>query len=309
MDSRFLETVRLLIDVAPFVFTKSDFALKGGTAINLFLHDLPRLSVDIDLVYTNLEHSGRDSALEAIENNLRDVATLLESRLGVTVRPTTSGSEHESKLFISRGPVLLKVEVNHVFRGAVYPLVTGSLSPQAQERFSRALSVPMLDPDELYASKLVAALDRQHPRDLFDVMLLFEGTGITSRVRRAFTVYLAGHNRPMHELLSPRAKDIRSEFESDFAGMTTREVSVEQLEKVRERIFRELPDSLDEAERSFLISVNRCEPDWEILGLAGIDKLPAIRWKLLNLGKLAGANRKKYSQMLRSLEDRLSGKA
>jgi len=309
MDSRFLGTVRLLIDVAPFVFTKSDFALKGGTAINLFLHDLPRLSVDIDLVYTNLEHSGRDSALEAIENNLRDVANLLESRLGVTVRPTTSGSKHESKLFISRGPVLLKVEVNHVFRGAVYPLVTGSLSPQAQERFSRALTVPMLDPDELYASKLVAALDRQHPRDLFDVMLLFEGTGITPRVRRAFTVYLAGHNRPMHELLSPRAKDIRSEFESDFAGMTTREVSVEQLEEVRERIFRELPDSLDEAERSFLISVNHCEPDWEILGLAGIDKLPAIRWKLLNLGKLAGANRKKYSLMLRSLEDRLSGKA
>jgi len=309
MDSRFLGTVRLLIDVAPFVFTRSDFALKGGTAINLFLHDLPRLSVDIDLVYTNLEHSGRDSALEAIENNLRDVANLLESRLGVTVRPTTSGSEHESKLFISRGPVLLKVEVNHVFRGAVYPLVTGSLSPQAQERFSRALTVPMLDPDELYASKLVAALDRQHPRDLFDVMLLFEGTGITPQVRRAFTVYLAGHNRPMHELLSPRAKDIRSEFESDFAGMTTREVSVEQLEEVRERIFRELPDSLDEAERSFLISVNRCEPDWEILGLAGIDKLPAIRWKLLNLGKLAGANRKKYSQMLMSLEDRLSGKA
>lgn len=309
MDSRFLETVRLLIDVAPFVFTKADFALKGGTAINLFLHDLPRLSVDIDLVYTNLEHAGRDSTLEAIESDLRGVATLLEGRLGVTVRPATSGSEHESKLFISRGPVLLKVEVNHVFRGAVYPLVMGTLSPQAQERFSRALSVPMLDPDELYASKLVAALDRQHPRDLFDVMLLFEGTGITPRVRRAFTVYLAGHNRPMHELLSPRAKDIRSEFESDFAGMTTREVSVEQLEEVRERIFRELPDSLDEAERSFLISVNRCEPDWEILGLAGIDRLPAIRWKLLNLGKLAGANRKKYSQMLRSLGDRLGGKA
>ena len=234
MDSRFIETVRLLIDVAPFVFSKTCFALKGGTAINLFLHDLPRLSVDIDLVYTDLEHTGRDSALEAIEGELRDIAKLLESKLGVTVRPTTSGSEHESKLFISRGPVLLKVEVNHVFRGAVYPLVTGTLSPQAQARFSRALSVPMLDPDEIYASKLVAALDRQHPRDLFDVMLMLEGGGITPRIRRAFTVYLAGHNRPMHELLAPRPKDIRQEFVSDFAGMTSRDVTVEQLEEALE---------------------------------------------------------------------------
>lgn len=304
MDSRFIDTVRLLIDVAPFVFSQTCFALKGGTAINLFLHDLPRLSVDIDLVYTDLEHTARDSALEAIESALRNVSTLLESKLRVTVRPTTSGSEHESKLFISRGPVLLKVEVNHVFRGAVYPLVTGTLSPQAQARFSRALSVPMLDPEEVYASKLVAALDRQHPRDLFDVMLMLEGGGITPRMRRAFTVYLAGHNRPMHELLSPRPKDIQAEFESDFVGMTNMEVSVEQLEEVRERIFRELPVSLDEAERSFLLSVNRCEPDWKVLGLTGIENLPAIRWKLLNLGKLARTNPKKYALNQKSLEEK-----
>lgn len=305
MDSRYIDTVRLLIDVAPFVFSKDCFALKGGTAINLFLQDLPRLSIDIDLVYTNLEHTDRDSALEAIESALRDVSELLENKLGVTVRPGVSGSEHESKLFISRGAVLLKVEVNHVFRGVVYPLVIGTLSSQAQARFSRALSVPMLDPDELYASKLVAALDRQHPRDLFDVKLMLECDGITPRIRRAFTVYLAGHNRPMHELLSPHIKDIRQEFESDFIGMSNREVSLKQLEEVRERIFLELPASLDEAERSFLLSVNRCEPDWDALGLPDIDNLPAIKWKLLNLKKLAQANPKKYAMVLKALEDKL----
>jgi hypothetical protein len=254
MDSRYLDTVRLLIDVAPFVFTADCFALKGGTAINLFLRDMPRLSVDIDLVFTDLEQPDRSAALAAIERKLGEIAERLERMLGVKVRPTTSGSEHESKLFISRGPVLLKVEVNHVFRGAVYPLVTGSLSAQAQIRYSRALSIPMLDPDELYASKLAAALDRQHPRDLYDVMLLMEADGITPRIRRAFSVYLAGHNRPMQELLSPRPKDIRREFASDFTGMTTSEVTVEQLESVRTVLFRELPASLDEAERRFLLS-------------------------------------------------------
>lgn len=301
MDSRYLDTVRLLIDAAPFVFTQKCFALKGGTAINLFLEDMPRLSVDIDLVFTDLECPDRDSALMAIESALHGVAELLQTKLGVTVRPTTSGSDHESKLFISRGPVLLKVEVNHVFRGAVYPLVTGSLSLETQKRFSRALSVPMLDPDELYASKLVAALDRQHPRDLFDVMLLFERGGITPRMRRAFTVYLAGHNRPIHELLAPHHKDIRVEFESDFAGMTNREVTVEQLIEVREQLFRELPASLDGLEREFLLSVNRCEPDGEILGLPGIENLPAIRWKLVNLRKLSKSNRTKYIAITESL--------
>lgn len=307
MDSRYLDMVRLLIDVAPFVFTADCFALKGGTAINLFLRDMPRLSVDIDLVFTDLEQPGRSAALAVIERKLGEIAERLERMLGVKVRPTTSGSEHESKLFISRGPVLLKVEVNHVFRGAVYPLVTGSLSAQAQIRYSRALSIPMLDPDELYASKLAAALDRQHPRDLFDVMLLLEAGGITPRIRRAFVVYLAGHNRPMQELLSPRPKDIRREFASDFAGMTSNEVTVEQLESVREVLFQDLHASLDEAERRFLLSVKRIEPEWEILGLPGIERLPAIQWKLLNLSRLKKSNPKKYAKAFAELERNLFG--
>jgi len=305
MDSRYLDTVRLLVDVAPFVFAGSFFALKGGTAINLFLRDMPRLSVDIDLVFTDLERPDRSTVLAAIEEELGKIANRLERMLRVKVRPTTSGSEHESKLFISRGLVLLKVEVNHVFRGTVFPPVTGTLSAQAQARFARALSIPMLDPDELYASKLVAALDRQHPRDLFDVMLLLEAEGITPRMRRAFSVYLAGHNRPMQELLSPRRKDIGREFVSDFAGMTMREVTVEQLEEVREVLFNELPASLDEAERRFLLSVKGLEPDWSILGIPGLERLPAVQWKLLNLARLKKANPKKYFLAFAALEKSL----
>lgn len=302
MHSRYLDIVRLLIDAAPFVFSEKCFALKGGTAINLFVEEMPRLSVDIDLVFTDLSCPDRESALVAIEQALHRIAHLLESKLRVTVRPTTSGSDHESKLFVSRGPVMLKIEVNHVFRGAVYPVVNGSLSKYAQNRFERELTVPMLDPDELYASKLVAALDRQHPRDLFDVMLLLAGRGITPRIRRAFTVYLAGHNRPIHELLSPHAKDIKAEFESDFAGMTEQEVTLEQLLATREVLFRTLPSTLDAAEREFLRAVNRREPSGELLGLPGIEQLPAIRWKLMNLNMLAQKNARKYRTVVDSLQ-------
>jgi hypothetical protein len=118
-------------------------------------------------------------------------------------------------------------------------------------------------------------------------MLLFERGGITPRIRHAFTVYLSGHNRPIHELLATHHKDIRVEFESDFAGMTNREVTVEQLIEVREQLFYELPASLDDLEREFLLSVNRCEPDGETIGMLGIENLPAIQWKLVNLRKLS----------------------
>ena len=58
MNQIYLDTARLLTQVAPFVFTDGTFALKGGTAINLFVRDMPRLSVDLDLVFTDHQPSG-----------------------------------------------------------------------------------------------------------------------------------------------------------------------------------------------------------------------------------------------------------
>jgi len=223
----------------------------------------------------------------------------------VRVQRTTSGSDLETKLFVSRGDTRVKIEVNHVFRGSVYPVVEGDLISEAEDMFEREVSVPMLDADELYASKLVAALDRQHPRDLFDVMLLNENGGITPRMRRAFVVYLAGHNRPMHELLPSQANDIKDVYENEFVGMTTREVSLKELEDTRERLFDELPPALDEVERQFLRSIHRLEPEWSLLEVPGIETLPAIQWKLLNLRRLKESNPDKFVQMLGALEQQL----
>jgi hypothetical protein len=192
-----------------------------------------------------------------------------------------------------------------VFRGTVYPTVERGLTPQAEELFSREVVVPMLAPDELYASKLVAALDRQHPRDLFDVMLLYDNGGITPRMRRAFVVYLAGHNRPMHELLPPRQQDVREPFASEFVGMTAQAVGIEQLEATRERLFAEVPTALDEAERKFLVSMHQLEPEWDLLGIPGVERLPALRWKILNLERLKQQNRPKFDEMSGALAERL----
>lgn len=70
----------------------------------------------------------------------------------------------------------------------------------------------------------MAAMDRQHPRDLFDVMELFAYGGITPAIRRAFVVYLASHNRTIHEVLFPTPKDITLAYAGSFVGMTAARV-------------------------------------------------------------------------------------
>lgn len=210
MDKAYIELVRLLLASAPAIFEMPHFAMKGGTAINLFIEDMPRLSVDIDVVYTD-HQATRDEALKSISKGLEAVRKrLAKAGLEADVSATKDGDE--IKLFIRRGRNQVKVEVNHVFRGTVMPVETRQLGNEARKLFTTELSVPVLATSELYGSKLVAAMDRQHPRDLFDVRGLFERGGLAAEVVECFVCYLAGHNRPVHEVLFSRDLDMSSAF-------------------------------------------------------------------------------------------------
>jgi Nucleotidyl transferase AbiEii toxin, Type IV TA system len=135
----------------------------------------------------------------------------------------------------------------------------------------------------MYGGKLVAAMDRQHPRDLFDVMQLFAQEGITTGIRRAFVVYLASHNRPIHEVLFPALRDIRNEYENSFEAMTEDPVEFGALLAARDRMVRELQQGLSAPERRFLLSLVAGHPEWSVLGVEHLEHLPALRWKLQNL--------------------------
>jgi predicted nucleotidyltransferase component of viral defense system len=291
VNEAYVRTVRLLLDVLPAVFTNPDFAMKGGTALNLFVQDMPRLSVDIDVVFTPHDAS-RDVALAAIGVELVAVADRAR-RMGHRVLAPKTSEGHEAKLFIQAEGVEVKVEVNHVFRGTVLPTVTRTLVPAARQRFSASVDVPVLSSAELYGSKLVAALDRQHPRDLFDVKLMLEtGYRWDEATLDCFVVYLAGHNRPMHEVLFPNLKPMAAIFENEFEGMTVRPVEVAELEQARENIVHGLPNALLPRQRDFLLSMARAAPDWTLLPYAHLDRLPALQWKLLNLQKLRRSARR-----------------
>ena len=175
--------------------------------------------------------------------------------------------------------------------------------PRAEELFQLSVTARTLSVADLYGGKLCAALDRQHPRDLFDVMVLLRNEGLTDDIRKAFVVYLASHDRPMNELLDPVRKDVRQIYESEFAGMTVDEVEYKDLVDAREQLISALGQQLASEEKAFLISVKEGNPVWNLLGIAGIDKLPAIQWKLLNIRKL---NKDKHAEALTRLKKKLS---
>jgi len=299
-ESAFYLQADLLLQVLPFVHEEECFALKGGTALNFFIRDFPRLSVDIDLVYLPLED--RPATLQGIEAGLERIARKVERALGANVRRQRLKEGNQvHKLFI-RGinGAEIKVEPNLIIRGALFPAADLMLATAAQEFFQRAVRMRVLSLAELYGGKICAALDRQHPRDLFDVHWMLRNEGITDDIRRAFVVFLGSHDRPMNELLTPNRKELAGVYASQFEGMAREEVSLHELERAREELIHKINGDLRPNERSFLLSIKRLEPEWEVLGLPNLDEFPGIKWKLYNLRKMKEDKRLAPERLLRS---------
>jgi len=121
----------------------------------------------------------------------------------------------------------------------------------------------------IYAGKIVAALDRQHPRDLFDVRDLLANEGIDETLRRAFLVYLLSHNRPIFEVLAPKRKSITAEFGRGFKGMTAEPISIDELTSAGESLIDVAVGKMPEQHRRFLLSFERGKPEWPLLELPG----------------------------------------
>jgi predicted nucleotidyltransferase component of viral defense system len=290
-DSPFYAQVELLLRVLPLVAKEDAFALKGGTAINLFIRNMPRLSVDIDLTFLPL--LDRDTTFSQIGAGLTRIKQRIEGAFrDVQADLVTFGRfSAPTSMSVHSPSARIRIEVNVVVRGAVYPIVVLPLCQRAQDAFEVFSEVQTLSLADLYGGKLCAALDRQHPRDLFDVKLLLSNEGITEEIRKAFLVYLISHSRPMNELLAPRWQDLDASFNREFRGMTPEDVTVDELKEVRETMLLALQQALTRDERAFLVSLKRGEPIWDLLGMPNVAPLPAVQWKLANIQTMAIAKR------------------
>jgi predicted nucleotidyltransferase component of viral defense system len=287
----------LLVRTLPLVAEETSFALKGGTAINLFVRDMPRLSVDIDLTY--LPVADRASSLADINAAMLRLAERI--RAGISGSEVTSarlkGENVLTKHFVEERGVQIKIEVTPVLRGCVFEAETRAVSPKVEDQFGFA-EITVVSFADLYGGKLVAALDRQHPRDLFDVRDLLANEGIDATVRKAFAVYILSHNRPVAEVLAPARLDVAQEFTRGFAGMTEQPVTLEDLYRAREEFIADLVGNMPGEHRRFLISFEKGEPEWGLLDVPHAEQLPAVQWRLHNLAKI---DRKKRDKLVEEL--------
>jgi predicted nucleotidyltransferase component of viral defense system len=295
-NNPYYKQVQLLMQMLPFVATESCFALKGGTAINLFVRDFPRLSVDIDLVY--LPNHQRNEALVQIKMALQRIAATASQNIhGLQIHPAFLDNPDSLRLIITKAGVRIKIELSPVLRGTVYDPVLMETSPLAEDAFGY-VEMPVVSLADLYAGKICAALDRQHPRDLFDIKILLENEGLTTPLRKASLVYIISHSRPISELLEPNKKDISALYDSEFATMTDLPIELDELITAREQLIQQLNADLTDDEKRFLMSFKLNQPDWSLLGLEGVDLLPAVRWKQQNLARMSETKLKQSANKL-----------
>ena len=297
MNEAYKKQVSLLLDVLPEVAKEVCFAMHGGTAINLFVRDMPRLSVDIDLTY--VEIAGRKETLDGINAALVSIKERIEG-----LRPSIR-VQHKAnvcKLQLNERGVIIKIEVNMVGRGLISDVTKVQLCKAAQEQFDVFCVMPIVPLAQTYGGKLCAAMDRQHPRDLFDVKLLLENEGFTNEIKRGFIFGLISSSRPTHELLGPHLLDQRVAFKNQFEGMSSIEFSYDDFEATRLKLIETIKASLNSADKAFLLSVNRLTPDWS---LYDFENFPSVKWKLLNLEKFKKGKPEAYQQQLAELESLL----
>jgi len=295
---------QLLVRALPVIAKHDEFALKGGTAINLFFRDMPRLSVDIDLTYLPLQD--RTTTLKAINDKLEAIREDLQSTLkSVKALRIAGGDNGDTRILVRDGLAEVKIETSPVARGTVHPPRTMVVSDTVAEQFGFA-EMPVLAFEDLFGGKLHAAVDRQHPRDLFDVKLLYDNEGFTDALFRTFLVYVASSARPPHELLKPSLKSIDREFANEFDGMTTTKISLEDLLATRVKLSKDLLSRLDQNAMRFLLSLHDGAPDFDAIGLPQAAALPAVRWKLINLARLKQENAEKHAEQRKTIEQMTS---
>lgn len=258
---------------------------------------MPRLSVDIDLQYIYIDDrktafTNINNAIHRIVNNLNYVQIDAEIQ---------KGANDICKIICSNEITSIKIEPNYVIRGCITPPEFMQNSLKVQETYGFA-TINVLSFGELFGGKICAALDRQHPRDLFDVKYLLNHEGVISNVKNGFLVYLLSHNHPPHEILKPNIQDRELIFAKEFVGMCEENFHYEDHLEVLQILINKINEAFTERDKEFLISFFSCTPKWELINIKKTNELPAIKWKMQNLKLLKTNNKQKFIHQLSGLD-------
>ncbi|MGH2624283.1 MAG: nucleotidyl transferase AbiEii/AbiGii toxin family protein [Sphingobacterium sp.] len=292
--------VDLLLQILPEVAKEKMFAIHGGTAINLFVRDMPRLSVDIDLTYIPIQD--RSTSLANISEGLLSIASNIKK---IIPNVHIDVKEKDLKLIVNASGIIVKVEVSIMNRGIYGDLETRVLCDKAQNTFEAFCEIQSVSLGQLYGGKICAALDRQHPRDIFDVKLLMENEGFTQEIEEGFLMLLLCSERPIHEMLSPNLLDQSKAFEQQFEGMTSEAYTYEDYEAIRLNLIKIINDNLTGIDKQLLLNFKNISSEWNDHPFS---QFPGVKWKQLNLKKLKVQNPEKHQQLVIKLKEVLNVK-
>jgi hypothetical protein len=195
----------------------------------------------------------------------------------------------------------VKIEPNYVIRGCIVLPQLLPNSPKVQE-IHGFVAINVLSFGELFGGKICAALDRQHPRDLFDAKHLLAKEGITREVACGFIVSLLSHNRPPHEVLNPNVQPQETAFFEEFAGMAEEDFSYKDHMDVLHNLIAAVNSALSPQDKAFLISFFEATPKWDFIEIDKICELPSVNWKLKNLNLLKERNPQKFAEQVEQLQ-------
>ena len=292
MNNLYKEQVRLLLRILPLVYREEDFAVHGGTAINLFIKNLPRYSVDVDLTYIPLVT--RDKSMSEIDKKLAIISQQLQRAVpDINIRPVPN------KLLCTQGRSTVKIEVNGIKRGIIGPTIDLPLCDKAQEEFRMYCKARIVPVEQLYGGKIAAALSRQHPRDLFDYSYM-EPDKIDN-LKYGFMFALLGSDKPLIESLSPHPINQKEALENHFRGMTNIPFTHENYDAARKQLITFVNTMLSEEDKAFLVSFEEGAPKWDESAYSDFRGFPSVQWKLLNIDKLKTQNPAKHKQEVERL--------
>lgn len=294
MNEIYKRQVALLIRIMPLVYQIKDFAVHGGTAINLFHKNMPRYSVDIDLTYIHIQE--REESLRTIKEHL----TILKKNIEKTIPNIKVIPKYDIwKLQCTLNGATVKIEVNGTKRGVIGEIEEKMLCQKAQQEFSMACKARTVSYSQLYGGKITAALSRQHPRDLFDCKYMEINT--FNEVKDGFMLCLLGSDKPIIESLQPNDIDQSKVLENQFKGMSDIEFTYEDYEKTRKKLINQVNTSLTETDKAFILSFEEGNPDWSKCSAGDLSNYPSIKWKLQNIINLKETNPLKYKQGIEKL--------
>ena len=294
MNETYKKQVALLIRIMPLVYKIKDFAVHGGTAINLFVKDMPRYSVDVDLTYLPVKN--REESIKEINNHLSTLKQQIEKVIpGIRII-------HKSavlKLQCTFGGATVKIEVNGIKRGIIGEVEEKELCEKAQKEFKMSCVARIVPFSSLYGGKIAAALGRQHPRDLFDYKYMEVES--FDDIKNGLLFYLLGSDKPLLESLQPNPVNQKQALENQFKGMSDVPFEYTDFEIARKKLIEQVYQNLSDTDKEFLLSFENGNPEWDKCCAGDLSVYPAIQWKLKNIRTLKDTNSSKFNEGIEKL--------